>query len=111
MNYEALGKRIREIRLLQHYTQVDVAEQLHYSEKHIGNIERGDARPSLECLVCIANTLHVSTDYLLQDSLSSGEHDISYEVLTTVTQFVDQQQLSIQNLQKKLDFVNQFSSF
>lgn len=109
MNYIALGERIREIRLRNHYTQVQVAEQLHFSQKHFGNIERGDARPSLECLVCIANVLHVSTDYLLQDSLSSEESEDFCEVVTTLTQFIDQQQLSIDNLQKDLDFIKHFS--
>ncbi len=111
MDYVALGKRIREIRVQNHYTQSQVAEQLYFTPKHLGNIERGNAHPSLECLVCIANTLHVSMDYLLQDSLASGKSDISYEIYTILSQFADQQQLSIQNLQKKLGFYFNFSSF
>ncbi len=73
MDYIALGRRIRQTRQEHHYTQIQIAEELHFSEKHLGNIERGHARPSLELVVCFANMLHVSTDYLLQDSLSADD--------------------------------------
>lgn len=65
MDYTALGNRIRESRIRQNYTQMQVAEQLLFSQKHIGNIERGNARPSIDLLVGLANTLEVSLDYLL----------------------------------------------
>ena len=102
MNYDALGKRIREIRTLNNYTQSQVAEELHFSQKHLGNIERGSAHPSLECLVSIANTLHISMDYLLQDSLKPYQSNLSYEYMVIFSQFLEQQQISIHNLQKKL---------
>ena len=47
MNYIELGKRIREIRVQHNYTQLEVAEQLHFSQKLFCNIELGNARPSL----------------------------------------------------------------
>lgn len=75
MDYIALGNRIRETRQEHHYTQIQIAEKLNYSDKHLGNVERGHARPSLELLVDFAKKLHVSTDYLLQDSLSEEESD------------------------------------
>ncbi len=102
MDYDALGKRIREIRILNNYTQSQVAEELHFSQKHLGNIERGSAHPSLECLVSIANTLQISTDYLLQDSLTPYKSNLSYEYKVIFSQFLEQQQISICNLQKKL---------
>ena len=47
MDYIALGNRIRETRQEHHYTQIQIAEKLNYSDKHLGNVERGHARPSL----------------------------------------------------------------
>ena len=71
MNYEALGKRIRHHRKLQKMTQEDLAIAANVSTSYIGHIERGLKRCSLETLVSIANTLEVSIDMLLQDSLNA----------------------------------------
>ena len=46
-------------------TQEKSAEELNISLEHLGNIERGKGKPSLELLVEIALYFNVSTDYLL----------------------------------------------
>ena len=62
MDRKALGKRIRTERLRLNLTQEQLAERIGVSSAYAGFIERG------EKLILIANTLHVSLDYLLTDS-------------------------------------------
>ena len=73
MDYAALGKRIRDERLLQRLTLEKLAERTNKSINFIGQIERGEGKPSLETLVDVANALGVSVDSLLQDNVRAGE--------------------------------------
>lgn len=72
MNFEALGKRIRQQRKLLKLTQEELAAAAEVSTSYIGHIERGIKHCSLETLVAIANTLEITPDVLLQDSLNEG---------------------------------------
>lgn len=65
LNYELMGKKIREQRKLKNYTLEQLAEKLEVSTTFIGQIERAKGIPSLETVVKIANVLEVSVDYLL----------------------------------------------
>ncbi|MBU9736330.1 helix-turn-helix domain-containing protein [Diplocloster agilis] len=69
MDYQALGKRIREERLKLHLTQEKLAEDIGVSNTYIGLIERGERSLSLDTLVRLANRLGITIDYLLQDSV------------------------------------------
>lgn len=71
MNYELLGKHIREKRKEKKYTLEQLAEKLDVSTTFIGQIERAKGIPSLETLVKIANVLETSTDSLLFGNLNS----------------------------------------
>lgn len=70
MDYVDLGKRIREKRREQKMTQEQLAAAIGVCTSFIGHIERGSRKASLETLVLLANTLHVSLDYLLSGSLT-----------------------------------------
>ena len=70
MNYTDLGRRIREERQKLNLTQENLAEAINVSTAYIGQIERGRRCPTLDTLICIANTLGVSIDYLLRESLT-----------------------------------------
>ena len=69
MDYQALGKRIREERLKLHLPQEKLAEDIGVSNTYIGLIERGERSLSLDTLVRLANRLGITIDYLLQDSV------------------------------------------
>lgn len=69
MKRTSLGKRIRNERLLMGMTQEQLAEAVDVSATYIGYIERGERSATIEKLILIANTLHVTIDYLLQDSI------------------------------------------
>ena len=104
MDYLQLGMRIRETRYYLRITQVEMAEKLHFSQQHIGNIERGNAHPSLDLLVDISNTFNVSLDYLLQDSLEHSNPDSRIGSYSELQLLLTQQQYEIiqlyNNLQK-----------
>ena len=71
MNYELLGRKIRQQRKEKKYTLEQLAEKLNVSTTFIGQIERAKGIPSLETLVKIANILEISTDSLLFGDLNS----------------------------------------
>ncbi|MHB9096074.1 MAG: helix-turn-helix domain-containing protein [Eubacteriales bacterium] len=70
MNYKMLGERIRAERMSHKMTQEALAEKANISVSFLGQIERGERKPSLETVVGVANALGVTVDYLLSDSYS-----------------------------------------
>lgn len=73
MLYQELGRRIRQQRTLARMTQEKLAEKAGISLSFLGHIERGTRKASLDTLVKICNSLKISPNLLLQDSL---EHDL-----------------------------------
>lgn len=57
---EAIGKRIREIRLEKHWTQEKLGEVIGVSYSYVGRIERGQKNISLQTLEKIAKALEVN---------------------------------------------------
>lgn len=80
MDYAALGKRIRDERLMQRLTLEKLAERTDKSINFIGQIERGEGKPSLETLVDIANALGVTVDSLLADNVKTSDNNIDKEI-------------------------------
>ena len=60
-----IGNRITERRKGLGWTQEELAEIVGVDKQHISRIERGSRACSIDLLVILASTLHVSTDYLL----------------------------------------------
>lgn len=73
IDYELIGKRIREERISQNLSQQTLAEISNISPTNISHIERGATKLSLPTLVSIANALAVSADFLLCDSLVEAD--------------------------------------
>ena len=84
MDYELLGKRIRDERLLLRLTIEQLAEKVDKSTNYIGQIERNDGKPSLETVVDIANALGTTVDLLLRDSLSAARRDSVVQEIETL---------------------------
>lgn len=68
-----MGDRIKEVRKKQGLTQEQLAERLDISVEFIGQIERGIKLPSMHVFIKLIETLNVSADYLLRDSVSTGQ--------------------------------------
>ena len=69
MNKAALGTRIHEVRKEAGISSDKLAELCGVGPVHIRKIESGAKSPSIDLFVRICNALHVSPDYLLQESL------------------------------------------
>ena len=65
LNYEEIGKRIRETRKALKLTQEAASERCDITSSYYGNLERGDKKMSVETLAKISQGLHVPVDYLL----------------------------------------------
>ncbi len=57
--------RLNAVRKDRGYTAQQMADILHTGIRNYRKYESGDAKPTLEALVTIADTLDVSTDFLL----------------------------------------------
>ena len=80
MDYRALGKRVRDERHMQRLTLEKLAEKTDKSINFIGQIERGEGKPSLETLVDIANALGVTVDSLLSDNIKASDDALEKEI-------------------------------
>lgn len=67
MNFDtnACGLRIRALRQTHGITQEEFAARLHVSSNHLGKVESGKRRCSLDLLIEIAEEFHVTLDYLV----------------------------------------------
>lgn len=73
MDYKKIGKRIRNLRQQQGYTQEALAEAVDLSAPFVSHIERATKKASLETISRIASTLNVTVDYLLTGTQSVDE--------------------------------------
>lgn len=65
MDYSYLGTQIRHYRRQRGFNQAQLAHAVGLSTAHIGHIERGTRRASLETVVAISRELDVSLDVLI----------------------------------------------
>ena len=70
MDYNQLGKRVRQQRILNKLTQEQLAEKAGISCAFVGHIERGEKKASIETVVALCNALEITPSVLLRDSLS-----------------------------------------
>lgn len=82
LDYKAIGKRIKIARIKNGLTQETVADWISVTPQHISNVETGNTSVSLPTLVAIANTLHVSMDELLCDTLRASNYIYEREAQT-----------------------------
>lgn len=59
------SERLRELRIFQGLSQVELAKKLCVTKQSVSNWENDNIQPSIDMLVKIAKCLGVSTDYLL----------------------------------------------
>lgn len=65
IDLEKVGAHIKKKRLKRGWTIQYLAEQCHYSAQHIGNIERGQARASVDAFMVISEILDTPPQHLL----------------------------------------------
>ena len=102
MDYVDLGKRVRARRTELNWTQEHLAQEIGVSTSFVGHIERGSRKASLETLVMLANVMEISTDDLLQGSLSASEELVKPVKKLTQNQWYVMRQV-ISTLEQHMD--------
>lgn len=74
IDYKAIGRRIKAAREKKKLKQHNLAALAEVAATNLSHIERGVAKVSLPTLLKIANSLEVSMDELLCDSLTKSKH-------------------------------------
>jgi len=80
IDYAKLGLRISDFRKKKSLTQEQLAEIIITPRQHLGMIEIGKKNITLDMLIDIANTLEVSADDLLVDSLKHSSSTADTEL-------------------------------
>lgn len=63
---KAFGKRVRELRLEQRYSQESFADEVGVHRTYIGSVERGEQNISLDNIARLAKTLGISISSLFK---------------------------------------------
>ena len=80
LNYKLIGVRLRAERIKKGFTQEKLSELSGISPQHCSGIECGSAKLSLPCLVSICNTLGITPNDILMDSVEISTPQLSKEV-------------------------------
>lgn len=94
MDRVAFGKRIKEARNKAHFTQEVLAEKADIAVTYLGEIERGEKTPSLDVLISLAESLEVSCDYLLRDSVESGAVYVDADISSKLSGLTRKQRIT-----------------
>ena len=63
---ENIGKRVAELRKQHHLTQVQLADKIGITSKHLSEIERGITGISIDTQIELSSILNCSLDYLIK---------------------------------------------
>lgn len=107
MDYNALGKRIREERKRLNLTQAELAEAIDISDTYMGAIERGERSLTLDTLVRLVNRLGVTVDYMLSESVSDCDSNIAEQFKQIIDgQPMNRKQMAIQILRTIFSYMD-----
>ena len=87
------GKRLRTVRKAAKITQEEAAERAELNPKYLGQIERGEKRPSFDAIMALAKALRVEPEVLFR--MDSGEADVKAlrKIIETLLRQCGQQDL------------------
>lgn len=86
INFERLGKKIKEIRTSKGITQEYVANCANVNTSHISNIENNRVKISLTTLVNVCNALDVTIDYVLAEEYVNSSSALEETILQELHQ-------------------------
>lgn len=103
--YKEAGIRIQTLRVKQGYSRENLAELANISDKFLYEMETGKKGFSADILYRVAESLHVSCDYILTGS--SKEPRINKDLAGTIELFDEQQ---VGKLIRLLEIVYEFGT-
>ncbi len=83
LDLKTVGNRLMRIRELQGYSRESLSLLTDISPRFIYDIELGNKGMSIDTLINICRSLHISSDYLLFGSSSEGEKDEISALIST----------------------------
>lgn len=81
INFENIGRKLKEVRLCKGLTQEYIANMADVNTSHISNIENNRVKISLPTLVHVCNALNVTVDSILADEYNSPSTVLEAEIL------------------------------
>lgn len=105
MDLENLGKRIKAERQSRGITQEQMAEKVDISTNFMSLIENG-RNMSVETLAKISTVLGVSVDYLLNDTVSVPNDNISAQIIQSISSLNDNEKIYFLNMIKQYKNIN-----
>lgn len=75
MSY-GLGMRLKNWRIENNLSRIELAEKINYSDKAIMNWELGKALPSYDAIISLSKVMGVSIDWLLGQSTTWKPSDL-----------------------------------
>lgn len=81
INFERIGKKLREIRINKGYTQEYISNSVNVNTSHISNIENNNVKVSLSTLVHICNVLNTTVDYVLSEEYLNTSSVLDQSIL------------------------------
>lgn len=79
-----LGQKIKEARKKRNMTQAQLAEKLSITPQYLGNIENSRAMPGINVLICLANELGMTLDFMLMDKVEDKRSAYEEEIMKIV---------------------------
>lgn len=84
LDFEYIGKRIRDIRIAKGLTQEYVANMANVNISHISNIENNRVKISLTTLVKVCNALNVTIDYILNEEYLDSSAPLEQSIMNAL---------------------------
>ena len=84
IDYNKIGKTIRNIRNKEEMTQDQLSEYVGISPGYLSKIEGGFAKPSLEILFSIAESLGVTLNDLIYSRLDIDKYEMAIQMINNV---------------------------
>lgn len=111
MDYVVFGENVRKYRKIANMTQESLAEMCDCNIGHIGHIENGNNKPSLDIAVKIANSLGVTIDQLMVENYLYPEKAYLNEVADIINTFPVKEWVivceSIKNVVESMNYIIQ----
>ncbi len=87
------GTRIRALRKAARITQEEAAERARLNPKYLGQIERGEKRPSFEATIALAKALQVSPAVFFESDVEETDEKALRKKIDTLLRGCTHQQL------------------
>lgn len=87
IDFQAIGKRLKELRISKGLTQEYIAHMANVNTSHISNIENNHVKVSLPTLIGMCNALGTSIDYILAHEYANPSDALDKEILHELQDF------------------------